>query len=150
MPAGWYFTNTGNTPPATEPDETTGDIEVCTPTPDKWKVCFYLKVVDECESNLDCTITMRTFSDGEIGRNPSLACAYDQEEVFITNMVCCVNPGIQNIQDFSVCSNDTIAFQPQTNLFPPVTYTWTADPDPFIMGATSGNDLNSFYQVLIN
>jgi hypothetical protein len=150
MPAGWYFTNTGISPPTTEPDETTGDIEVCTPTPDRWKVCFYLKVVEECESNLDCTITMKTFSDGEVGRNSSLACAYDQEEVFIANMVCCVNPGIQNIQDFSVCSLDTIAFQPQTNLFPPVTYTWTANPDPFIMGATSGNDLNSFYQVLIN
>lgn len=150
MPAGWYFTNTGNTPPATEPDETTGDIETCSPTPDEWKVCFYLKVVEECESNLDCTITMRTFSDGEVGRNSSLACAYDQEEVFIANMVCCVNPGVQNIQDFSVCSSDTIAFQPQTNLFPPVTYSWTADPDPFIIGATSGNDFNNFYQILIN
>ncbi len=150
MPAGWYFTNTGNSPPATEPDETTGDINSCLPTSDKWKVCFTLKVVEECETNLDCSITMKTFSDGEIGRNISLGCAYDQEEIFTATMLCCVNPGIQVIQNFSICSGDTISFQPQTNLLPPVTYSWTADPDPFITGAGNGNNVNRFYQILTN
>lgn len=150
MPPGWYFTNTGNSPPATKPDETTGDINSCLPTSDKWKVCFTLKVVEECESNLDCSITMKTFSDGELGRNPSLACAYDQEEIFTASMVCCVNPGIEAIQNFSVCSGDTIFFKPATNLLPPVTYSWTADPDPFISGAGPGNEANGFYQILTN
>jgi hypothetical protein len=148
MPAGWYFTNTADPPPADEPDQTTGDISNCLPTSGKWKVCFTLKVVEECESNLDCSISMKTFSDGEIGINTSLACAYDQEELFTANMLCCLNPSIQNIQNFSVCSGDTISFAPQTNLLPPVTYSWTADPDPFISGAADGNDLNQFYQIL--
>lgn len=150
MPAGWYFTNTADPPPTDNPDQTTGDIDNCLATPDKWKVCFTLKVVDECESNLDCSIGMKTFSDGEIGINPSLACAYDQEEVYSAYMVCCLNPNMQNIQDFSACSGDTISFQPETNLLPPVTYTWIANADPFISGATPGTNQNQFYQILTN
>jgi hypothetical protein len=148
MPAGWYFTNTGDPPPATNPDQTTGDINSCLPTSDKWKVCFTLKVVDECSSDLDCSISMKTFSDGELGITPSLACAYDQAEVFTANMRCCINPGIQTIQDFTLCSEDTISLQPETNLLPPVTYTWTADPDPFIEGAASASNAFQFFQVL--
>lgn len=150
MPAGWYFTNTADPPPANNPDQTTGDINDCLPTPDKWKVCFTLKVVDECETNLDCSVSMKTFSDGELGIDPSLACAYDQDEVFVANMVCCVNPSIETIQDFTICSGDTIAFQPETNLLPPVTYTWVASADPFITGATPGTNQNQFYQILNN
>jgi hypothetical protein len=148
MPAGWYFTNTADPPPATEPDETTGDLDNCLPTSDTWKVCFTLKVVEECETNLDCSVSMKTFSDGELGFNSSLACAYDQEEVLTRNMICCLNPGIEPIQNFSVCSGDTIAFAPETNILPPVTYSWTADPDPLISGATSVNNANLFYQIL--
>jgi len=149
MPAGWYFTNTEDPPPSDIPDQTTGDIDNCLPTPsDTWKVCFVLNVVEECEEHLDCSVTMKTFSDGELGIEPSLACAYDQEEVLTRSMVCCINPSIQNIQNFSVCSGDTIAFTPETNLIPPVTYTWIATPDPFILGATSVQDAHMFYQIL--
>ncbi len=150
MPPGWYFTNTGDPPPATIPDQTTGDINSCLPTPDKWKVCFTLPVVSECESNLDCSVTMKTFADGELGSNNSLACVYDQPEIFNATMLCCLNPGIANTQDFSICSGDTIAFSPQTNLAPPVYYSWTAMPDPFITGAANGFHLYSFFQILTN
>jgi Beta-propeller repeat/PKD-like domain len=148
MPAGWYFTNTGDPPPATNPDQTTGDINSCLPTSDKWKVCFTLKVVDECESNLDCSISMKTFADGEVGINSSLACAYDQEEVFTAFMQCCLNPTVLPIQDFTICSGDTISFQPETNLLPPVTYTWIVDPNPFITGTSPGTNASRFFQVL--
>ncbi len=150
LPAGWYFTNTTNSPPADEPDQTTGDIDNCLANNDSWKVCFTLKVVDQCESNLDCSITMKTFADGEIGRFNNLVCGYDQKEVFTASMVCCVNPSMQPIQNYSICSGDTLIFKPETNLFPPVTYSWTADPDPFIMGAASANNLPQFYQQLFN
>ena len=150
MPPGWYFTNTTNSPPATKPDETTGDLDNCVSNADTWKVCFTLTVVDQCESNLDCSITMKTFADGEIGRNTSLACGYDQEEVFEAYMACCINPSVDFIQDFSICSGDTLNFKPETNLLPTVYYSWTADPDPFIFGAASGNHLSQFYQILTN
>lgn len=148
MPAGWYFTNTGDPPPHDNPDQTTGDINDCLPTPDKWKVCFTLPVKDECLEDLDCSISMKTFADGELGIDPSLACVYDQEEIFTAKMKCCINPTLVNILDFEVCSGDTIQFTPETNLLPPVTYTWTVDPDPFIQGATSGFQDTSFYQIL--
>jgi hypothetical protein len=93
---------------------------------------------------------MKTFSDGELGINSSLACAYDQEEVFNASMVCCLNPGIQAIQDLTICSGDTLSFQPETNLLPPVTYSWTATADPFISGAVPATNANSFYQILTN
>ncbi len=148
LPGGWYFTNTGNPPPNMHPDLTTGDISTCAPTADTWKVCFTLKVVDECQTNLDCSITMKTFADGEIGIEPNLICVYDQEERLNLFMRCCLNPTLLPVPDFNVCSGDTFYLQPPTNLFPPVTYSWTADPDPFILGATPGTNAPAFVQIL--
>ena len=91
---------------------------------------------------------MKTFADGEIGNGLSLACVYDQAEIFNAILRCCLNPGIDNVQDFSICNGDTIDFAPETNLPPPVTYTWTADPDPFVTGATNGFSQESFHQIL--
>ncbi len=150
LPGGWYFTNTTDPPPADEPDQTTGDIDNCINNSDSWKVCFTLKVVEECDANLDCSITVKTFADGEIGVNTNLGCGYDQKEVFEASMVCCINPSVQPIQNLTICSGDTLTFVPETNLFPPVTYSWTADPDPFVMGAASGNNLPQFFQILEN
>jgi hypothetical protein len=65
-------------------------------------------------------------------------------------MRCCLNPGIQNIQNFSICSGDTVSFIPQTNLMPPVNFSWTATPGPFVSGATNGFHQSSFYQILNN
>ncbi len=149
MPAGWYFTNTGDPIPHDKPDQTTGDNNDCLPTPsDKWKVCFTLKAVDDCEANLDATVQMRTFSDGELGSRLSLGCAYDQPEIYHAIMRCCLNPGITNIQDFSICSGDTISFVPETNLIPPVNFSWVATPDPFVSGSSNGFHQDKFYQVL--
>ncbi len=150
MPPGWFFTNLGDPPPNDNPDQTTGDIDDCLPTPDRWKVCFTLPVEDECEMNMDISISMRTFSDGELGINTSLACAFDQEETLNIGMVCCINPTVQNIQEMSICSGDTIILFPETNIIPPVTYTWVADPDIGIEGASSGNQVPRFYQILTN
>src|SRR5688500_11852287 len=150
MAPGWYFTNLDDVPPNNGPDQTTGDINDCLPTNDKWKVCFILPVEDECESNMDLSISMRTFSDGELGVNTSLACAYDQEETLNIGMVCCINPTVQNIGERSVCSGDTLILFPQTNIIPPVTYSWGANADPGIEGATNALDQHSFHQILTN
>ncbi|MEO7907771.1 MAG: PKD-like domain-containing protein, partial [Saprospiraceae bacterium] len=150
MPAGWYFTNTDDAPPNDGPDQTTGDIFHCLTTTDDWKLCFTLQVEDDCEENLDATITMRSFSDGELGVNTSLACAYDKEQILPLEMVCCRNPELQVIQEVSVCSGDTLILYPESNILGPVTYSWVADPDIGIEGATSGTNLQSFYQILTN
>lgn len=150
MPAGWYFTNLNDPPPNTGPDETIGDIYDCLPTPDKWKVCFTLTVLEDCVTTLDASVSMRTFSDGEIGSRESLACAYDQEETYNATMVCCSHPGIQVINDISICSKDTVILIPQTNIIPPVTYSWIATPESGIQGAFSQNNAHQFYQILTN
>src|SRR5688572_6492263 len=150
MAAGWYFTNLGDVPPNNGPDQTTGDIDVCTPTPDKWKVCFTLPVEDECEDNMDISVSMRTFSDGELGVNTSLACAYDQEENLIIGMVCCINPTVQNVNNRTVCSGDTLILKPQTNIVEPVTYSWTYSAEPGIEGATDASQASQFFQILHN
>lgn len=150
LPAGWFFTNTADVPPNNGPDQTPGDINDCLPTPDRWKVCFTLPVEDECETNLDISVSMRTFSDGEVGVETSLACAYDQEETLSIGMVCCKNPTVQDIPETSICSGDTILLFPRTNILPPVTYSWLADPDVGIEGATSGTNATRFYQILTN
>lgn len=150
MAPGWYFTNQNVPPPNDHPDLTTGDIYTCLPSPDKWKVCFTLPVKEECVSDMDLSISMRSFSDGELGLNPSLACAYDQPENLIIGMVCCINPTVQNIPDRSVCSGDTVILVPQTNILPPVSYSWTFVADPGVEGATTENNLGYFYQTLTN
>lgn len=150
MPAGWYFTNSADPPPNDHPDQTTGDINQCTPTEDIWKICFTLKVINDCVDDVDCSVSMKTFSDGEVGINISLACAYDQPEVFHAFMKCCNNPYIQQISDINICSGDTVNFTPTTNLLPPVSYHWTAEADPFISGATDGQNAANFFQVLTN
>lgn len=150
MAPGWYFTNLDDVPPNDGPDQTTGDIDDCQPTNDMWKVCFTLPVEDECETNMDLSISMRTFSDGELGVNTSLACAYDQEETLNIGMVCCINPTVLNIAERSVCSGDTLILFPETNILPPVTYSWGANADPGVEGATNALDQNSFHQILTN
>lgn len=150
MAPGWYFTNLSDPPPNNGPDETTGDIDNCLPTPDKWKVCFTLPVEDDCESNMDISVSMRTFSDGELGVNTSLACAYDQEETLIIGMVCCINPTVQNVQDRTICSGDTLILKPGTNIIPPVYYAWTANAEPGIEGASDGAFAPFLFQVLTN
>ncbi len=150
MPPGWYFTNTSDPPPNSDPDETTGDIFTCLLTPSKWKVCWTMPTEDECLSNLDATVSVRTFSDGELGVNTSLACAYDQKQTLPLGMICCLNPTVQPVQDMFICSGDTVILFPETNIFPPYTYTWSADPDVGIEGASAGSERNRFFQVLRN
>ncbi|MEO6132974.1 MAG: SBBP repeat-containing protein [Saprospiraceae bacterium] len=150
MPGGWYFTNLNDPPPNTDPDETIGDIYDCLPTPDKWKVCFTLPVLEDCVSALDASVSMRTFSDGEIGSRESLACAYDQEETFNASMVCCLHPGLEVINTISICSKDTVILIPQTNIIPPVTYSWIASPESGVQGSFSQNNALQFYQILTN
>lgn len=150
MPPGWYFTNTGDPPPHDNPDQTTGDINNCLPTNDIWRVCFTLTAKDECESNLDLSVRMKTFSDGELGINSNLACAYDQEEIFNTYLQCCLNPRVQPIQNLSKCTGDTTLLLPQTNLIGPVTYNWTSENNPFITGNTNATGRPFFEQILHN
>lgn len=150
MPPGWYFTNLGDPPPTGGPDQTTGDINDCQPTNDSWKVCFTLTALDECETNLDLSIRMKTFSDGELGINSNLACAYDQEEIFNTYLQCCLNPHVDQIQDFVRCTGDTTLLLPETNLIEPVTFNWTSEANEFISGNTNANGRPFFEQILVN
>ena len=80
---GWYFTNLGDPPPNDGPDDTTGDIISCIPDDSSmWKVCFTLTTLSECMGDLDCSITVKSFADGEIGSNVNQACQFDEPLTF--------------------------------------------------------------------
>ena len=150
MPAGWYFTNTEGPPPNGNPDETRGDIVLCTPTQQSWKLCFTLTTITDCTENSDCSISMKTYSDGELGSHVSIACGYDPEISISPALACCLNPSIDFIPDLLMCSGDTISFAFGTNLLGEVNYIWSViNADDGIIGASDGSS-STFSQILSN
>ncbi len=150
MPAGWYFFNTDSPPPNADPNETEGDIALCTPSDDTWKVCFTMKTRSECMGNMDCSVTIDTYADGEVGANVSLACGYDPSIVLSAELNCCINPNIEDIPDLLRCTGDTLLFPIRTNIAGDVTYSWRVlSADLGILGASDGNS-SVFFQILEN
>jgi hypothetical protein len=88
---------------------------------------------------MDCSVSIKTYSDGELGLNTSLACGYDTEIIFNTELNCCINPRITNIPDLNRCTGDTIAFSISSNIPGNVSYSWTViSADPGITGQNNG------------
>ncbi len=107
MPAGWYFTNNLTPFPNNfTPDSTQGDGLNCFGDQLVWQVCFKLKVrsLNSCNGYSDCSIKMKTYSDGEIGKKSTIACLEDLQVVFNASMYCCTDPAIFVPSDMTVCS----------------------------------------------
>jgi hypothetical protein len=77
LPTGWYFVNEDDPPPNDDPDQSIGDLTDCENDDSRWKVCFTLMTKSECTENLDCSVTIKSFADGEIGAIVSQACQND-------------------------------------------------------------------------
>lgn len=149
LPAGWYFVNENGVPPNDEPDNSIGDIIHCNPDSSIWKVCFTLTTKSFCEENLECSVTVKTFADGEVGENVSMACRLDIEETFESTLACCLSPNISQISNFTICSGDSVNVSFESNLIPPVLYTWEAESTGDVIGASEGQGV-SLKQELIN
>ena len=149
LPAGWYFLNADDPPPNNDPNETVGDLTTCLEEPQTWKVCFTLQTQSSCTTNLDCSVTMKTFADGETGRNVNLSCLNDLPTEFTAFMSCCVEPRIDPIGNFTICSGDTLAILLESNLPSPVLYNWQAESDGSVDGAMDGQG-QAIIQTLTN
>ncbi len=150
LPTGWYFVNFDDPPPNDTPDESIGDLNSCNNDTSRWKVCFTLQTKSECEQNLDCSVTMKTFADGEIGANVSQSCQNDPPLKINRYLNCCINPMISPIPDFTICSGDSVIITLQSTLNPPVTYTWGVNVSGNVIGAMAGVSNTLIFQQLTN
>jgi gliding motility-associated-like protein len=106
LPAGWYFVCTGcgagNDGPT--PDGSYGDGPSI--TGETWTVCFDLiaGIAGNCTSGqTDCTVSMKTYADGEIGSWTSIGCVLDQPDVLPAAYLCC--PIFDPIAAVTVCDS---------------------------------------------
>jgi hypothetical protein len=150
LPGGWYFTNYDDMPPNDNPDETTGDLVDCENDDSRWKVCFTLTTRTECEENLDCFVSVKSFADGEIGANVNQACQADPPLRINRTLNCCLDPMMEPIADITICSGDTIIVLFESTLTPPVTYAWGVNVSGSIIGAAPGVSGNILFQELTN
>ncbi|HLF64836.1 MAG TPA: PKD-like domain-containing protein [Saprospiraceae bacterium] len=150
LPTGWYFVNYDDPPPNEDPDESIGDLTNCVNNNSRWKICFTLTTVAECTENLDCSVKIKSFADGEIGAIVSQACQNDPPITLNRFLNCCLSPFIDPIPNFTICSGDTLIISLESSLNPPVTYTWGVNITGSIIGAQPGVTNNVIFQQLTN
>jgi hypothetical protein len=138
LPAGWYFLNSLPEPPDDDPDQTVGDISNCDPDSSSWKVCFTVTTLSECDDNIDCSVSIKSFADGEIGSFVSKSCGNDELTEFSTFLSCCLNPAVSPIFNKTICSGDTLNIFFSSNIPSPVYYEWEVSNNENIIGAMSG------------
>lgn len=103
MPGGWYYLSSYDpltgacAPDPTDPDNTYGDgnFPSCNGTADNfdYTICFTLRVgpVANCNSNsTNCSVSIRTFADGEFGAWASIGCTADQPFLLPNSQRCCL------------------------------------------------------------
>jgi gliding motility-associated-like protein len=154
--AGWFYTASSFTGGAipTDPDNSWGDgngmcgmvssMGACDGATSglTWSVCFNLTVRTDCENGTNCAVTMKTYSDGEIGNWTQLGCAADIPTVYNAASICClmtVNAGTTQ----TICSTGAANLNGVvTNNEGPTTYSWTASPVSAQSGISNSTILN--------
>lgn len=95
--AGWFFTTNYDSPggactPETNPNDSYGDNNF--PACDDlggWQVCFQLQAKDAIAcgaGETDCSVTVKTFADGEVGVWSNVGCTADQPTNAPATMTC--------------------------------------------------------------
>jgi gliding motility-associated-like protein len=103
LPAGWYFLSsynpltgacTGGDP--TDPDNSYGDgnFPNCGVNTFDYTLCFSLTALGTgCGTgNTDCTVSIKTYADGEIGIWNSIGCTADIASTQVSNLCCTAMP----------------------------------------------------------
>jgi gliding motility-associated-like protein len=160
MPAGWYFLSSYNpatgacTGDPTDPDNTYGDgnFPNCGTNTFDYTVCFTLTAgpLGNCGLGLtDCSVTMKTFGDGEFGAWNNIGCTGDAAANFPAGFACCTAPVITPVADQAFCSGGTASATLTSDQDPTVTYSWTVVAGANISGAVAGSG-TTISQVLTN
>ncbi len=159
--AGWFFnfapSNGDICTDFTDPNCTYGDGAGCSDNNNySWQVCFILTANDypACESGptaTDCTISFRTFGDGETGGWSSQGCEVDLPIFNNLSMNCCEPPTVNNFPPTTICSGDQTSIVLTSDQDPNVTYTWEVLPSA-VTGASSclSGCGNTITQILTN
>lgn len=145
LPGGWFFLTSYDpltnacAPDPTDPDNSFGDNNFpnCDATLD-WTVCFQLQARSSsaCTSGLtDCSVSVKTYSDGEIGAWNNVGCVADIPATFAATLACCTPPVSNAGVDATICSGGTasIGAAPAAG----VTYSWS--PATGLSSATASN-----------
>ncbi|MFT5778940.1 MAG: hypothetical protein ACI837_001897 [Crocinitomicaceae bacterium] len=122
MPAGWYFLSsydpaTGNcAPDPVDPDNTFGDGQFpdCGVNTFDYSVCFTLIAgpVGNCATGAtDCSVSMKTFADGEFGAWNSVGCTVDGLTVDPSALDCLLPVGLVNFDGRYDGENSVITWE---------------------------------------
>ena len=158
MPAGWYFLSSFNpatsscTGDPTDPDNTYGDgnFPNCGVNTFDYTICFTLTAgsAASCSGGFtDCTVSMKTFADGEFGAWNNIGCTVDAAISLPSTLQCCVPPDQPLVATTApTCVADgTSTITNYDNL---LTYTFTpAGPTAGAGGVISGMVLGTSYTV---
>lgn len=151
LPPGWFFQcNTcGVSNP--DPDLSWGDGGASgAPSNDcailgngyTWTVCFNLIAgppANCTNSTTDCSVSIKTYADGEIGGWDNVGCTGDQAQNFFASFSCCTAPTITPIANQTICNGTAFNVALTSNQDPGVTYTWTVVQGLNITGGSSGS-----------
>jgi gliding motility-associated-like protein len=157
MPAGWYFLSSYNpatgacTGDPTDPDNSFGDgnFPNCGVNTFDYTLCFTLIAGPNgnCGTGLtDCSVSIKTFADGEFGAWNNIGCTADLPVVLPAALLCCTTL-VSAGTDVSVCSNSATSSNSiglsgsYSNTTGSVTTTWTASPASALSGLSSTSSL---------
>jgi gliding motility-associated-like protein len=160
MPAGWYFLSSYSpqtnacTGDPTDPDNTYGDgnFPACGTNTFDYTLCFSLTAGPSGNCGIgatDCSVSMKTFADGEFGAWNNLGCTGDIPIANPAGFVCCTAPVITTVSNQTICSNNAINVSLTSNQDPTVTYSWNVVAGANITGAVAGSG-STINQTLIN
>lgn len=140
MPAGWYYVN--DLDATVNPDFSRGDGLHCNyEANSEWEVCFELKVQSpsNCmQGSFPVRLTMKTFSDSEVGTNLMPGCGLDLGSNFLSTAVCCNGPQVADAQ-ISVCDGGFIDHNLNPNADSNVAYSWVVQAPSGVTGASDGS-----------
>ena len=155
LPAGWFFLTSYNsatgacTPAPTDPDNSYGDASfpACAVNTLDWTICFTLQaraVIACTNGQTDCSVSVKTYADGEIGTWNSVGCTADLPTTLPATLACCVAPDVNVPQNQTACAGQTVSATTFSSPTAGTTYTWTNSNSAIGLAASGSGDIASF------
>jgi gliding motility-associated-like protein len=158
LPGGWFFlssynpTNGNCSPDPTDPDNSYGDgsYPACGTNTLDWTVCFQLQArgnIACTNGQTDCTVTIKSYADGEVGIWNNVGCTADLPTVFPATLSCCVPPTMTDPADQAVCAGQPTTAVVFAGAGAGATYSWTNNNASIGLAASGSGDINAFTAV---
>jgi len=155
LPAGWFFLSSYNpangacNPDPTDPDNSYGDgsFPACGTNTLDWTVCFQLQArgnIACTNGQTDCTVSIKSYADGEVGVWNNVGCTADLPTVFPAILSCCVPPTMTDPADQTVCTGQSTTAVVFAGAGAGATYSWTNNNTSIGLAASGNGDINAF------